>query len=340
MIQPPRSILAQVFVSPDERRLRAGWRLVLQSIVLLILLTLVSIAVLIISFVLRLDLNLLQPLALVNLLPTTIAMTLSVWIARRLFDRRSFVSLGLQLDPLALPDVVVGFLIAGVMMGVIYAIEAAAGWLRFDGWAWQTLPAGTVALGLFSGLVAFTLVGFQEELLHRGYILQNVRDGMDLRWGLLLSSGIFALMHLGNPNATWYSILPGLTAAGFFLAFGWVRTRQLWLPIGVHIGWNFFEGIVFGFPVSGIDVVGSGSPDANRPDLPDRRPVWPRGRPAPGARPGSRHRPDLAPHTEAPRLFGRLSPVLSAPSPSQALHLRAHPPYVGCHLRRSPQVDP
>ena len=177
----------------------------LQSIVLLILLTLVSIAVLIISFVLGLDLNLLQPLSLVNLLPTTIAMTLSVWIARRLFDRRSFASLGLRLDPRALPDVLVGFLIAGVMMGVIYAIEAAAGWLRFDGWAWQTLPAGTVALGLLSGLLAFTLVGFQEELLHRGYILQNVRDGMGLRWGLLLSSGIFALMHLGNPNVTWYS---------------------------------------------------------------------------------------------------------------------------------------
>jgi hypothetical protein len=256
LIQPPRSILAQIFISPDERRLRAGWRLLLQSIILLILLTLVSIAVLIVSFVVGQDLNLLQPLSLVNLLPATIAMTLSVWIARRLFDRRSFISLGLRFDSLALPDVVVGFLIAGVMMGVIYAIEAAAGWLRFEGWAWQTIPAGTVALGLLSGLLAFTLVGFQEELLHRGYILQNVRDGMGLRWGLLLSSGIFALMHLGNPNATWYSTLPGLAAAGLFLAFGWVRTRQLWLSIGVHIGWNFFEGIVFGFPVSGIDVVG------------------------------------------------------------------------------------
>jgi membrane protease YdiL (CAAX protease family) len=256
LIQPPRSILAQIFLSPDERRLRAGWRLVLQSIVLLILLTLVSIAVLVTSIVLGLDLNLLQPLSAANLIPTTIAMTLSVWIARRVFDRRSFVSLGLRLEPRALPDVLVGFLIAGVMMGVIYAIEAGAGWLRFDGWAWETIAAGTVALGLLSGLLAFTLVGFQEELLHRGYLLQNVRDGMGVGWGLVLSSGIFALMHLGNPNATWYSILPGLTAAGLLLAFGWVRTRQLWLSIGVHIGWNFFEGIVFGFPVSGIDVVG------------------------------------------------------------------------------------
>jgi membrane protease YdiL (CAAX protease family) len=42
-----------------------------------------------------------------------------------------------------------------------------------------------------------------------------------------------------------------LIGAGLFLAFGYLRTRQLWLPIGLHIGWNFFEGPVFGFAVSG-----------------------------------------------------------------------------------------
>ena len=257
MIQPPRSILAQVFISPDERRLRAGWRLVLQSIVLLILLTLVSIAVLIISFVLGMDLNLLQPLALVNLLPTTIAMTLSVWIARRLFDRRSFVSLGLRLDPPRL---------AGCARRLpdrrrddgrdlrhrgCRRLVALRGLGMADAPGRHGRPRAPVRTsGLHAGR------DFRRSYSTEVYILQNVRDGMGLRWGLLLSSGIFALMHLGNPNATWYSILPGLTAAGLFLAFGWVRTRQLWLPIGVHIGWNFFEGIVFGFPVSGIDVIG------------------------------------------------------------------------------------
>jgi membrane protease YdiL (CAAX protease family) len=45
----------------------------------------------------------------------------------------------------------------------------------------------------------------------------------------------------------------GLVAAGLFLAYAYVITRQLWLPIGLHIGWNFFEGNVFGFPVSGLE---------------------------------------------------------------------------------------
>jgi membrane protease YdiL (CAAX protease family) len=48
----------------------------------------------------------------------------------------------------------------------------------------------------------------------------------------------------------------GLFLAGMFLAFAYTRTRQLWLPIGLHIGWNFFEGTVFGFPVSGLGLSG------------------------------------------------------------------------------------
>ena len=252
----PRSMLAQILLSPNERRLRAGWRVLIQSILLLVILSTVSIAVVILTVFLGIDLNTLPPLSLSYLLPTALSMTLAVWMARRLLDRRSFASLGFRLDRRALIDLAVGFLIPGAMMGVIFLLEVAVGWVRFDGWAWQSMPAGRVVLGVLGGLAGFIVVGYQEELLSRGYHLQNIRDGMGLGWGLLLSSGIFALMHLDNPNVTWYTALPGLLVAGFFLAYGWVRTRQLWLPIGLHIGWNFFEGSVFGFPVSGIDLVG------------------------------------------------------------------------------------
>jgi hypothetical protein len=68
--------------------------------------------------------------------------------------------------------------------------------------------------------------------------------------GVLLSSAFFALAHWFNPNLDWLGLL-GLFAAGLFLAYGYLRTRQLWLPIGLHLGWNFFEGTLFGFPVSG-----------------------------------------------------------------------------------------
>jgi hypothetical protein len=67
---------------------------------------------------------------------------------------------------------------------------------------------------------------------------------------------VFALLHLGNPNVNWantLSITAGIFFAGVYLAYAYIRTGQLWLPIGLHIGWNFFQGVVFGFPVSGMD---------------------------------------------------------------------------------------
>jgi hypothetical protein len=73
-------------------------------------------------------------------------------------------------------------------------------------------------------------------------------------------------LHLGNPNATWVSAA-GIFLAGLFLAYGYLTTKQLWLPIGLHIGWNFFEGVVFGFPVSGLDIYRLMRTTISGPDL-------------------------------------------------------------------------
>ena len=96
-------------------------------------------------------------------------------------------------------------------------------------------------------------MGWNEELLSRGYQLQTIASGLNLFWGVIISSAVFGLLHLGNPNATWVSAA-GIFFAGVYLAYGYIRTGQLWLSIGLHIGWNFFEGVVFGFPVSGLDI--------------------------------------------------------------------------------------
>ena len=87
-------------------------------------------------------------------------------------------------------------------------------------------------------------------MLSRGYHLQTLASGINLFWGVLISSAIFGALHLANPNASWVAAV-GIFFAGLFLALGYLRTGQLWLSIGLHIGWNFFEGVVFGFPVSG-----------------------------------------------------------------------------------------
>lgn len=243
------SFLSRALFSPDERRLRAGWRLLIHSFLLLalaiiFLLPLMILALFGISF--PISNPLLQELA------TLFAITISVYLARRFIDRRSFASLGLQLHPGAIIDVLAGVAMAGLMMALIYLLEWGAGWLTFQGFAWQEQASTSVLLQTAQMLVAFTLAGWQEELTSRGYHLQNLADGLNLPWGWVLSSLVFSVFHLANPSATLLSTL-GILAAGLFLGYAYLATRQLWLPIGLHIGWNFFEGVIFGFPVSGYD---------------------------------------------------------------------------------------
>jgi hypothetical protein len=139
------------------------------------------------------------------------------------------------------------------MMLAIYFIQRAGGWLTFEGFAWQSVSNQQTLLATVIMALIFIIVGWQEELLFRGYLLQNTSEGLNLFWGILLSSLVFSLGHLSNPNMGLMPVT-GLFLAGLFLAFAYSRTRQLWLPIGLHIGWNFFESTVLGFPVSGLNL--------------------------------------------------------------------------------------
>ena len=193
------------------------------------------------------------PFLTANMFAELVGVTLSVYIARRFLDKRSFASLGFKLDKFTLYDIFAGIAIAFIMMGSIFFAMKILGWLTFESFAWDAEPISNVILQTAMFFFVFILVGWNEELLSRGYHLQTIASGINLFWGVIISSIIFGLLHLGNPNAAWVSAA-GIFFAGLFLAYGYIRTKQLWLSIGLHIGWNFFEGVVFGFPVSGLDI--------------------------------------------------------------------------------------
>ncbi len=240
-----RNFFQTVFISPDEPRLRAGWRLLFHILIMIP-----------IGMIIGAASKVLFPFwrggVLQEQLISLIIMTSSIFIARRWFDKRPFTSLGLKLEPKMWIDLLAGIGITFLQMGFIYLVMYALGWITFDGFAWEFESASSVTSGLVGMFVAFVLVGWNEELLSRGYQLQNLADGINLVWGVIISSAVFGILHLGNPNATWLSAA-GIFLAGVYLAYGYIRTKQLWLPIGLHIGWNFFEGVGFGFPVSGMD---------------------------------------------------------------------------------------
>lgn len=255
---PNRSFLHAIFLSPDEPRLRAGWRLLLQS--LLLILVVGCLSVLLFSILVALDPSLLNALLtlepeymLLAVIAETFAVTLTVFLARRFLDKRSIESLGLKLNTQTLVDILAGILITLLQMGSLYLIMSGLGWITFDGFAWEFDPVGLVIGNALLYFLIFIGVAWSEELLSRGYHLQTLASGLNLFWGVVISSAVFGALHLGNPNATWLSAA-GIFLAGLFFAYGYLRTGQLWLPIGMHLGWNFFEGVVFGFPVSGLDI--------------------------------------------------------------------------------------
>ncbi|MGA9533426.1 MAG: type II CAAX endopeptidase family protein [Anaerolineales bacterium] len=250
-----RTWLQQIFLSPDERRLRSGWRVGLHAILTLLLVFLFSALLSLIILALGLqDLSLGLTAAdyqspLLVLAPLA-GIGLATWIARRWLDHRSFISLGFRTDQHLWRDLLFGILMPALLFALIFAFELAMGWLTFEGTALTSASLGRGIIQTLGGLAVFIVVGIQEELLSRGYQLQNLVDGLGLPLGLFVTSAIFALLHAANPGASLLSTA-GILAAGYFLAYGWIRTGNLWLPIGLHIGWNFFQGTIFGFPVSG-----------------------------------------------------------------------------------------
>jgi membrane protease YdiL (CAAX protease family) len=250
--------IKKIFISPSETRLRAGWRILIQTIAMGVILACVLVPLVFYPDFINTGAGL-----LLSQISELFAVTLSIFFARRLLDKRTFSSLGLKIDRVALIDISVGIGITFLMMGFVYLLELSMGWLTITGFAWTKDPVQIVISQTLFYLFAYILVGWNEELLSRGYHLQNLASGLNIKWAVILASAVFGFLHIGNPNATWTGII-GIFLAGVFLAYGYLRTHQLWLPIGLHIGWNFFEGVVFGFPVSGttnytlIDIVVKG----------------------------------------------------------------------------------
>ena len=89
--------------------------------------------------------------------------------------------------------------------------------------------------------------------LFRGVLFRIVEGRLGTWLSLVLSSALFGLSHLFNPGATLWSAFAIAIEAGGMLAAAYAATRNLWVPIGLHFGWNFAEGAIFGTQISGKD---------------------------------------------------------------------------------------
>jgi uncharacterized protein len=170
------------------------------------------------------------------------------WLCLRIFEGRPLHDAGLWINSCSGTNLLFG--LAGGA-GAATAVLAPA--LLFGAAHLVALPSEPATVGTFAFLVLMLWAGATgEELIFRGYGLQVLIAGLG-PWATVIPVGaLFGVLHAANPSATHLS---SVITAGFGILFGYayLRSRDLWLPIGLHFGWNFTLPL-FGVNISGLRI--------------------------------------------------------------------------------------
>jgi membrane protease YdiL (CAAX protease family) len=175
----------------------------------------------------------------------------------RLAEARWPSELGLKQ---AAPELLIGLVVGAAMLSAVVAALLVFGLYDISG-PRPSSPWNMVSVGISSG--------FFEELIFRAIVLRLLMRAFGVWPALGLSAALFGALHLTNPNATPVAAIAIAVEAGLMLASFYLLTGRLWVSIGVHAAWNFFQGWVWGARVSGIPVQESlylSVPKAGAPD--------------------------------------------------------------------------
>jgi uncharacterized protein len=217
--------------------IRSGWRVVL---FLLVLFAVSSIVFYLASLILA-DLAFYAPLILV------VCLFIASAIMVKLFEKRPLHSVGIPFHRRMPLEIAQGVIIGGAMMSLVFLTQYAAGWIELE---WRGLGSADIFNILAFSLLMFILAGFGEELFFRGYPFQTLAESIKAPVAVVLMSVAFAAAHATNPNISPLGFF-NIFLAGVWLSVAYLKTRTLWFPTGLHVSWNFFQGTIFSYPVSG-----------------------------------------------------------------------------------------
>jgi len=144
------------------------------------------------------------------------------------------------------PHTLLGLLVGAILITLVVSTIVATG-------------CATVTWNSFSGseqwdvFMMFLAVAVGEEMICRGVVFRWIDERWNTWAALLFSALFFGFGHIGNVGATWWSSLAIAIEAGLLLGAAYKWSGSLWVPIGIHWAWNYVQGNVFGFAVSGTD---------------------------------------------------------------------------------------
>jgi len=141
-------------------------------------------------------------------------------------------------------EILTGFLVGMAIMGLGALILYLHGNLLW-------IDSAFNASDFFNGLGLMLLVAAGEEIVFRGYVLPNLMGSFNQWVALGGSALIFAAFHASNPGINVLAII-NILLGGLLLGINYLYTRNIWFAVGLHFAWNFFQGPVLGYQVSGI----------------------------------------------------------------------------------------
>ena len=254
MLESPDRMEAYNFFVDENRHLRSGWRLAIFSVAFIIAVPL-GYAVLIRMLSLGLHRSHVEIAnsnwgVLAGHGSILFSALIIGWACGALLEEVPIKALGITPHRGWLKNLAFGSLLGAASLLLAAGLTAVMHGVRFS---FDVAGAGSIGRTLGISLVVFVFAAAAEELLFRGYPLQTLTRAR-LAWlGVLLTSVPFAAVHLNNPHS-----VPGFTfintaLAGIWLAVAYLRTRSLWLPLGLHWSWNWAQASLLGLPVSGIE---------------------------------------------------------------------------------------
>jgi len=170
---------------------------------------------------------------------------LTVYFFQKKIDKQNLISHGFQLKN-NLSHAVVGFALGLLLSGTGTFILIGNHNLQWTGIEYNTIA-------LLTGFGVMVMVAFSEELVFRGYILSNLLLSMNKWMALIYSALIFTLFHISNPGINILAIV-NIFLAGLLLGINYIFTKNLWYSLLFHFAWNFYQGSILGYKVSGISL--------------------------------------------------------------------------------------
>ncbi len=180
---------------------------------------------------------------LTKLIPIVlIVIAIRKWVLQKKGIKGVFIELGII--PIKLSHILVGVLIGALTFTIVFNLFDFFNLMTISNFKWDLSSISSIALLL-------VIMALLEEILYRSFLINGIKLFTQSNVKILFIAGVFfSLGHITNNGATVLSSLSAFLG-GIMYTFAFLKTKNIWLPFGLHFAWNFFQGCVFGFPVSG-----------------------------------------------------------------------------------------